>query len=559
MYRKRLYVLLGLLVVAVGFALSASRLPHLLDPKLVGNGETNSFADNVLRRAVAGEARAQYLLGLQYARGALGKRQDLAEATNWLVKAADQGLVNAQRELGHLYEFAYYHSGCCDMQCAQAAETWKRKVAEQGDREAEYDLYNFMSGRVGLFLSRYGTNDPDRAFESMEWCRRAAEHGLLGAQNTVAQDHLERGEYSQAAAWLKTASEQGCASSMNDLACLYDAGLGVPKDPLEAGKLLLRAADTLSAEGVDPLSFPELFFRLGEKCASGFGLPRDVVEAYMWYNIAAASGQPRGQFNKAAREKRDELAARITSAQITEAQRRATAYLAGREPHDGQAEEGRSGSRESIAGAKGNGSGFFVTEDGYLLTSYHVVEQAARIMVQTRSGPSRAKFVKSDVADDLALLKVEGKFHALPIVSSGSAQLGEAVFAIGFPNMEIQGVEPKLTRGEISGLCGIQDDPRHFQISVSVQPGNSGSPLVNLRGNVVGMIRLRLDDKKTLELTGALPQNVNYAIKSSCILALVEAVPELSGRLRKPWTAKERGFGDVVKEAQEAAALILVY
>jgi len=138
-------------------------------------------------------------------------------------------------------------------------------------------------------------------------------------------------------------------------------------------------------------------------------------------------------------------------------------------------------------------------------------------------------------------------------------KLGESMFTIGFPNPGLQGVEPKLTDGNISSLAGAQDDIRHFQISVAVQPGNSGGGLLNSVGNVVGIVTARLSDKAALDSSGALPQNVNYALKSAYVLSLLESVPELAGKLKEPWSVKERKFEDVVKEAQEAAALIVVY
>ena len=132
------------------------------------------------------------------------------------------------------------------------------------------------------------------------------------------------------------------------------------------------------------------------------------------------------------------------------------------------------------------------------------------------------------------------------------------VATIDFPNIGLQGFAPKLAKGEIASLSGIQDDPRYFQISVPVQPGNSGGALVDEHGNVVGVVSAKLSARAALAATGALPENVNYAIKSSFLLSFLESVPAVSAKLKDPVTA-DRKFEDVVKSAQDAAVLVLVY
>ena len=107
-------------------------------------------------------------------------------------------------------------------------------------------------------------------------------------------------------------------------------------------------------------------------------------------------------------------------------------------------------------------------------------------------------------------------------------------------------------------LSGAGDDARYFQISVPVQPGNSGGALVDERGNVVGVVSAKLSARAALASSGALPENVNYAVKSSYLLSFLESVPEVSAMLKEPET-KERKFEDVVKAAEQAAVLVLVY
>jgi S1-C subfamily serine protease len=132
------------------------------------------------------------------------------------------------------------------------------------------------------------------------------------------------------------------------------------------------------------------------------------------------------------------------------------------------------------------------------------------------------------------------------------------VATVGFPNIGMQGFSPKLAKGEIASLSGSQDDPRYFQISVPVQPGNSGGALVDAHGNVVGIVAAKLSARAALDATGALPENVNYAVKSSLLLSFLESVPDVASKLKEPVTV-DRKFEDVVKSAQDAAVLVLVY
>jgi S1-C subfamily serine protease len=192
------------------------------------------------------------------------------------------------------------------------------------------------------------------------------------------------------------------------------------------------------------------------------------------------------------------------------------------------------------------------------MTSDHLVREAAQVRLLTSAGIVPAKVVQLDPANDLALLKAEGRFAPLPVASSRTAGLGATVTTVGFPNVGLQGFSPKLAKGEIAALSGAQDDPRYFQISVPVQPGNSGGPLVDEHGNVVGVVSAKLDAAAALTTSGALPENVNYAVKSSFLLGFLESVPEVSANLKEPNTS-DRRFQDVVNSAERAAALVLVY
>ena len=193
------------------------------------------------------------------------------------------------------------------------------------------------------------------------------------------------------------------------------------------------------------------------------------------------------------------------------------------------------------------GSGSFITANGLILTAAHVVAKATRCEVVTTSGRLPATLVKSDPVNDVALLQCQGTdFSPLPILSSAKIRLGQGVFTIGFPNPVLQGITPKFTEGEISSLNGLQDDPRMWQISAPVQPGNSGGPLCDNNGNLVGIV--------VSTLRGG--QNVNYAVKADYILPLLDAGLKLPS-IRT--ADRDRKMEDNVETVRASTVLVLVY
>jgi len=187
-----------------------------------------------------------------------------------------------------------------------------------------------------------------------------------------------------------------------------------------------------------------------------------------------------------------------------------------------------------------------------------VVKEASRVDVKYKTRVFRAQVVEVDAVNDLALLKVPGAgFAPLTISHRDSVDLGDEVFTIGFPNIEMQGVEPKYTDGKISSLAGMQDDPSEYQISVPVQPGNSGGPLCDVNGEVVGIVVSRLNDMVALRESGAVPQNVNYAVKARNALRLLDNVKGLESLLGPAKAAAKPA--KPVQSVEDGVAMIMIY
>jgi S1-C subfamily serine protease len=166
------------------------------------------------------------------------------------------------------------------------------------------------------------------------------------------------------------------------------------------------------------------------------------------------------------------------------------------------------------------GTGFFAAP-GYVVSAFHVVEGARKVSVVLRSGEvARAEVIGVDQANDIALLKVKRRVNPLPMIPSNEVAVGDQVFTIGYPLIDIEGQEQKATFGRVNALSGTQDDVRFMQIDVPIQPGNSGGPLIDSRGRVVGIVERTLDPAALLK-AGTLPQNANYALKSDYVLPLM--------------------------------------
>ena len=200
---------------------------------------------------------------------------------------------------------------------------------------------------------------------------------------------------------------------------------------------------------------------------------------------------------------------------------------------------------------QGCGSGFFITEDGYLITNHHVIEGGRTFEILTSSKKYDAKVVKADEQLDIALLKVEGvEVKPFSFASRRTEKLGASILTMGFPQPDIQGwTDPKVTKGIISGDSGFRGDVKLYQIDASIQPGNSGGPVFNGHGCVVGVAVARLK----------FGQNVNYCIKKSYVLAFLKAFPEcFQGVVGcEDCTAREKEIEDVVSEVRDSCVLVL--
>jgi len=135
-----------------------------------------------------------------------------------------------------------------------------------------------------------------------------------------------------------------------------------------------------------------------------------------------------------------------------------------------------------------------------------------------------ARIVARQDADDLAVLKADGRGEATATLRvSPSPRNGEAIVVFGFPLSGLLASSGNVTIGNITALAGLRDDSRQLQISAPVQPGNSGGPVLDMSGNLIGIVVSKLDALRVAQVAADIPQNINFAIKSSTAVNFLDA------------------------------------
>lgn len=208
------------------------------------------------------------------------------------------------------------------------------------------------------------------------------------------------------------------------------------------------------------------------------------------------------------------------------------------------------------------GTGFFISTDGHFITNHHVVDGAKSVVVMLSNGKKYpVVIIRSDPANDVAIGKIEFKSKPLPLAGDSEVKKGSEVLTLGYPLITIQGQEQKATFGRINALSGLalsglEGDIRFYQIDVPIQPGNSGGPLINRRGEVVGIVTATLNQIVTLKLTGSLPQNVNYAVKMGYVLPLVRS--QLHGKfVLSKGKIPEMGIPKIIEVYEPSVMLVI--
>jgi TPR repeat protein len=429
--------------------------------------------------ANSGDALAQYWLGRVYFFGR-GVPKDPAMAVLWFSRAAAQDYSDALHMLGELY----FNGLGVPKDEAKGAE-YQRRCAERGsiaciDRVAGY----YWDGR-GVAQNRA---------RAVEYAKRSAEAGHARGQMILGLaaflgDGLPQ-DRAKAVDWFRRAAEQGEVIAQHNLGQAYRNGLGTAADPAE-GYFWLAIAATNATPALK----------------AGYEKDRDLVGATLSPDQAAATRQraaawkPRGLVVQVVR---------ISPPPMSPTPPVSQPPAAAPPPPVG------GGGEVQPRPALTSGSGFFVSREGMVLTNAHVVENCRNITIQPLDGSAQtAAVVARDAANDLALLKSSVRpSEVARFREDRPLRSGDEVVVVGFPLSTILSREANVTAGVISAMAGIRGDRRHYQLTAPVQKGNSGGPLADMSGNVVGIVSAKLNAMRIAGQYGDLPQNINFAIKS---------------------------------------------
>lgn len=534
--------------------------------------DLDKAADWYQKAAGMGNAEGQYRLGRLLEPSSFSdlipmKRQkDRAKAVEWLDKAAKQNHPDALVRLAQLHD--------AEKDKWAAFQSFKR-AAELGNANAQYVVgQKYLKGAPedpqGKCTHRYLSDNPN-----------------YGKGNFFDQFDkpfcLADKDVASAVEWWQKAAAQDNWEAQFDLALLFRSGEGVPKDPSRAFSLFEKVAKLADKkEGFIPLAAFDAQAILGMMWSLGEGVPKDDAKAVEWYQRAASAGQTSAQQNlgvaylrgegvatdnvlayawsnlaggqgkEGAGKNRDIAARRMTPVEIAEAQRLSSSWKVGvlltRE--SGSAGASKQPASPGSLVKKNTGTAFIVNSAGHAITNHHVVEGCTEVRAEGRDGV--VKVVTSDVVNDLAQLQIPGTVAAQATIASEPAKLrqGEDIVVFGFPLNAVLSSGGNLTPGVVSALTGLGNNTNQIQITAPIQPGSSGSPVISKKGEVVGVVAMKLSDSKMAKATGQIGQNVNFAVSGQTLKTFLDThkVEYRSGGM---FSFGSRSTADLADEARK--------
>ena len=170
-----------------------------------------------------------------------------------------------------------------------------------------------------------------------------------------------------------------------------------------------------------------------------------------------------------------------------------------------------------------SGSGFAVSSKGHVITNNHVIDGCQTVKIHHKGQAIPAIIVTYDPYNDIALLKGDFRPSAVFSLSNEEPELLQDIYVAGFPFGKTISSSVKVTKGIISSLSGIGNNYSNIQIDAAIQPGNSGGPILDEKGNVIGVTVATLDVKRVMDDYEAIPQNTNFGVKTSIVKGILQS------------------------------------
>ncbi len=478
--------------------------------------------------AESGDAAAKIKLCSMYKEGD-GVEKDYNLSLACFQKLADMGNVDAQYQVGVLYL-----EGMVKDPDQSKAIKWIKKAVEGGSSDAQAQL-----GRMYIFGEGVRKDSGLGLKLLQEAANQGNARGLAGLGATYYDGEIVKKDTKRASQLWEKSAAKGNRFSMYWLGNLYSRGDSVPKDEIKAVEYWRKAAIL----GYEPAQHA-----LGGAYLSGLAGTKDLVLAYAWANIAAAGGE--AEFSNF----RNHIETKLSDSQRQEGQRIASNWRKG---FDINASEVLSSikSPENKSTVLRTGTAFTVSVDGHALTNHHVISGCGEIKVAGHN--EVVTVLASDTVNDLALLKVPVKIDEVANLSANITSLrqGEDVIVFGYPLNFVLSSGGNLTPGTVSALTGLGNNTNQIQITAPIQPGSSGSPVMDKKGNIVGVVSMKLDDGKMARATGQVAQNVNFAVNGQTVKAFLDA-NKVQYKTGGGFLSREKSNADIAEAASKWTVLV---
>jgi TPR repeat protein/S1-C subfamily serine protease len=460
------------------------------------------------RAADKGFEIAQYNIGVMYQNGR-GVEKNPALAARWYRKAAEKGDADSQAALGYLYE-----QGLGVRTDLPQAITWYKAAAKQGSSRALNNL--------GV-LYHDGTGVPKNLINAYVLYALAADKAESGDDRKLAQDNradvakeLTAADLAKAKALREDASKNlDLVLPGENLTAQGETGGGdtggngkKPKDPSLAPDSTTKPPDKSTTVPPQP-SGPGTLVGSVKAALTALGYDADGRDNTLTdKTVSAIKAFQRDRGLPVTGEISEDLLA---------------ALLAARFEFTTASKSADTGGSDAKLELYATGSGFYVSAAGHIVTNDHVVDGCKQMRL---ADGTVLDVVITDKANDLALLRAPKPGVSFVRFRDGrGVRTGEGILIAGFPLRDEISSEINVTTGNVSSLAGPNNDRTLIQITAPVQHGNSGGPVLDLSGNVVGVVQSKFDpsadtsDDNTIDV----PQNVNFAVSANTLRAFLDA------------------------------------